>query len=1146
MPNYLAQRLTLFDADDVTPLLGAVDINGEVVDPTFSTDPKHARPYLEFAEDTGESEVDFIEGASTIGQINLTILDKRQVATDQSSGILTWLQASGTTGNTQILRRRALWEGLRADGITWDKLMNGILYHLGLNDDLVSYTLALRDIRERERKVRVFVMNNDAIADAVTGAITVTEGTCVFPRVGPLNGWGRPTEYDDVTGRVIFTPGGHPLLGPVEGMKGKWVSDPLGLGGGSRVVFDQADPDNFGLILRDSKLKDILQKYGQSSFDGQERIKQPGIDNGSVFGGTYIQFDKYAYKNVIAQWSTTRDGSSGWNTLKIMPASSGALQYRTNIFEIAQVQPLGTWFPFSQMKAFDDFSVTAPDNSAAPVDFVKSAILIPSAGDVSPANGDIIYIRYISNLEPEEDVPKYLEEASFGRLLERIYDGEFSDPQVPPNIIYNAVAMDTFKASTPPVLGIIRAPWDDLRDGVQEHIYKPNGAAPTLDINGQVAPRLYALPDATTPLLTLNDANVEKASWEHGDENAINKVEFTYQRDLVPARFGLIYGSEIKSQDIVYADWAVGSLSLFNEKILEYKPDTTHSVLLLGGPFNMVPNVTNEVGWRLAMARSADVLTRFSQGAPACSVTARATSPGVADAVAGDWAILNLSWLPDYKTRKRGCLRLVQIVRVQRTSPITRDFTVIDAGAYSPAMTCPTVGNIQQYADGRVSVDVTAISADTIARLEFAIGATQPPNTSGAWLLMGRTNVTGTFFTTPQAPGTTVWVRWRGEAAAKQPSEWCGVLSITIADVAQMVDARLTIDPTTGVPRVSWIALSSTLGVRILYERHANGTVVPTVLTQTLDADVNSNGGSGSGYIDLPFALNPLEQITVQVVGYPGFSGGAVSGTAGYASAYLTAQFIGAPYGPPTILPAVSVPDPPGNTGSATLTVDSNNDSETIGVQVRDDAGVVWTLVTSDVDSTPLYVAPGTVIANTAWFHDGTSFAQILSGVALTTGVVRTFYAQATAQSNGSTSGWVPFSWQGAEVSAGPDEKTIQFPFGNGATMGAAGDFLVVSTGWPATALRWKARAIKADKSQVVTDATFSVKKILEAGGSLVDMVGGTLALSGGVSEASGSASGWTDPDVVENDEIVVTLESLTNPNGATSILFTLTVDKTG
>jgi hypothetical protein len=427
--------------------------------------------------------------------------------------------------------------------------------------------------------------------------------------------------------------------------------------------------------------------------------------------------------------------------------------------------------------------------------------------------------------------------------------------------------------------------------------------------------------------------------------------------------------------------------------------------------------------------------------------------------------------------------------------------------------------------------------------LEVAIGPTQPPATSGAWLLLTRTTQTGTYYTTPQAPGSTIWIRWRGEAIGRQPSGWGGPLSITISSVAQMVDAQLTLNG--AVPRVRWLALSSTGGVRVYYERHADGTPPPAVLGSSVDTAVDNNGSGTQGYIDLPFSLNPLEQVTVQVVGYPGYSGGSVTGTAGSASRFMTVQYLTAPVGPPTVLPETDVPNPPGDTGTATLTVNTTDPNETLGVQVKDDAGTVWTLVTSGVDSTPLYVAPGTVVPSTSWFWDGTTFSQLLDAVALTVGVVRTFYAQATARTTGVASGWVAFSWQGAEAVVGADEKTIQFPFGNGSTMGAAGDFLVVSTGWPATALRWKVRAIKGDRSQVATDATFSVKKILETDGSLVDMVGGTLDLTGGNSEAGGSASGWADPDVVENDEIVVTLESLTNANGATSLLFTLTVDKT-
>jgi hypothetical protein len=121
-------------------------------------------------------------------------------------------------------------------------------------------------------------------------------------------------------------------------------------------------------------------------------------------------------------------------------------------------------------------------------------------------------------------------------------------------------------------------------------------------------------------------------------------------------------------------------------------------------------------------------------------------------------------------------------------------------------------------------------------------------------------------------------------------------------------------------------------------------------------------------------------------------------------------------------------------------------------------------------------------------------------------------------------------------------ERSLVFPFGNGATMGAAGDWLALMPGFDFTAARWKVRALKADRSQATLDATFTVKKVEEAGGALVDLGGGTLTLSG-VSEASGCAAAWANKACLENDEIVVTLETLTNPNAITSLVFTLTVE---
>lgn len=148
--------------------------------------------------------------------------------------------------------------------------------------------------------------------------------------------------------------------------------------------------------------------------------------------------------------------------------------------------------------------------------------------------------------------------------------------------------------------------------------------------------------------------------------------------------------------------------------------------------------------------------------------------------------------------------------------------------------------------------------------------------------------------------------------------------------------------------------------------------------------------------------------------------------------------------------------------------------------------------------------------------------------------------ALATDGTNNSRIVQLTISAKQSPVSSGT-ERTIQFPFGNGAAMGIAGDWLAGSPSFPATALRFKVRALKADRTQATIDATFSVKKVRESDGVLVDMVTGPLTMTG-ASEAIFDASAWADKTLAINDEIVVTLETVANPNSVTSLLATLAV----
>jgi hypothetical protein len=160
-----------------------------------------------------------------------------------------------------------------------------------------------------------------------------------------------------------------------------------------------------------------------------------------------------------------------------------------------------------------------------------------------------------------------------------------------------------------------------------------------------------------------------------------------------------------------------------------------------------------------------------------------------------------------------------------------------------------------------------------------------------------------------------------------------------------------------------------------------------------------------------------------------------------------------------------------------------------------------------------------------------------------------TLYIRARATDGTNASRIVPLTIS-AKMVPGPGvtgnpPRVIHYPFGNGQSIPAAGadNFQPGSPSFPGTALRWKARAINLARAQVAIDATFSVKKIRESDGVLVDMIGGAGPLTmAGVSEASGVCSAWADKTFVENDEILVTLESMTNSNSAISLLFTLTV----
>jgi hypothetical protein len=822
------QRVTFFQDDDVTPLVGTV-VGGVVTDPSFSTDLAHARPWLDEAENIGESELKFAEGTSTIGQLTFKLLDKRTVANDQTSGFFTALLAAATGsyfGNTQLLGRRVLFEQQEYDG-TWHTLLDGVVSSVKMIDDeIVTYQVALRDILERGRKVRAWVK---------------ADQTTVFPYVGPASAYGRKKKTD-AGGAVVD------------------ATDPIFLGvpgsfGTFRQAFDDGATTRWGQVeFLDNpsrrqlvvKYEELWKKYGQYVITGQTNVL--GL------------LDVGEYRNMIVEWSAA-GGLGPWTVLPTMQMNIGIV--------LAGSSP-----DLATNNAF----VIVTDNGSRRLLHIK----MNGPRALMPHDGDVIFVRVRSNMEPSEDVPQYFEENG-AVLLRKLMDGDYSDPDVPPQMRYDSARVTALEVETPILRGKITAPADDLKGWLQKNWYAPLGYAPALR-NGLIYPIRYAMPDASVPLVEFNDGNTQfPASWEHGMDNVITRVTFKYKQDVIPSFDPTLQGSLPEPQEIdaEYSEIATHAAVLLGTNELTYEPETFRVVVPTDSGGQPSAEFMVNDAERIAIQRVNEALDRFSQGAQQIILRARVSDPAVRDALEGDWAIVNLSWLPDYLTRKRGCYRLAQITKQKRLNKAWKEFTLLDAGPHGIPVPQVTVGALAANADGTLSLPVTALPVFDVAytaeaEIQYALGEAMPVANSSLWMPFGpRIDATVTA-RSPWLPPGKAWVRYRGNHEGRRPSAWASAGSVIVPAAIGVYD--YTLSETAGVPQLIWRVSSGAAGVRVYYELYADGAPAPTVLTNHADF---AAGADGQNTVTLGVALSPLDQIAVKIVPYTGFGGGAVSGTAG-------------------------------------------------------------------------------------------------------------------------------------------------------------------------------------------------------------------------------------------------------------------------
>lgn len=826
-------RLTLFRDDDLTPLVGSVA--GEaVVEATCATDPAHPRPFLLVPETLAESEVNLAEGSSVIGQVNVRVLDKRRVPGDQATGWLTALLAVPGTGigagESALNGRRALLEQTD-DGAAWFVLMDGIVGGVRLDESLVTYSIEIRDVRERERKVRAFLR-----ADTAT----------VLPR-GVLGGYGRYA-----TGGW----GAHTrwLVPPTQPMVGEYrrESTTQGRVDVSGMWQGKKKRDVPPSLVVTPKVLETIKPEAKQIGKRRRFLRKPILQYRNVYARVRLL---WRYKGSGAGWTEIRA------PVAVQWGSAGLIRTKRGLLSVS-------------------------DEDRPVVTGVREVVLATDAASTGllPLDRRQVEVIVAYNGEPCEDYPLHIDGMTAGQLLKKLYDGDYSvdeeeyaddEPPLPPlKVRYDTAAV---LALDTPVRARVTEPIDDLREWVQEHLYKPLGAAPALDARGRVSPIRYALPPADREIPTLDDTvTASDAGWEHAAGEAVNHVIVRYKRDLrVPLEDDPAgersAGDGLSQVEAVVERIHAPSVEALGDKPLELEMEIFRAVGgVEGEPIS--GNVDSETAFALAMARADQALDRFVYGAQ--QVRARTRRSATASLRVGDWVFVNLSWLPDYRTGLRGGARLAQVTAVKDLDPAWRELTLVDAGPANQGHPLfPTLGTLAALESGAVQVPVLEIPGGGEARVEYAVADAVPPADAGVWLPLERTPVPAPLETPPLPPGVRVWVRARTEGPGTRPSPYTTPRSVLLPQAPRLGEVRLDVDAATREARVSWIPNDFARAVRLHWALH-DPDAAP-VFTQFVDVDATLAGAL------LPAQAVPGKTLSVEAEPWSGWTGAAATGTPG-------------------------------------------------------------------------------------------------------------------------------------------------------------------------------------------------------------------------------------------------------------------------
>jgi len=601
-------------------VLDIYDDDRETVRWSFGTSPTHPRPYLCHPERYAAQDIDAATGAATIGTAAVTLIDRPRVAGDQDSGFLTRILGQQGFGN--LRGRRGKLRRFIDEDAGWITIIDGPIGAPRMSDDYASFTFELRDSREVERKVELF-RGGGGIAPVAPGEPFNPTGVKTLLPDSVWDGYG----YDAGTDTYLIDPAA-PVLGRVH------IGQPPG--GDSlptmRSMNLQSTPGN-----PDSQIG--VSRAAYQAGQGAVTLLDDWHDQGN---GVLIRHYRVEFRYLTLLWRA-QGSSDPWTEL------TGTLWI--NGYQEDDGSVVGF--------LYDNLFLSA----GAIGDKVRVGTLIfgDSRGDaVLPAENADIECIVVYRGPPTKDLPTYVEGITAGELARNAYAGLYSarDPNgtvKPTGIRYDEAAL---LAMTDPVRIRLTEPIEDARDWLEKYIYAPTGWIPALDADGRISPVSQVPPTSPLGLVVINNPITEPSPDWNAGERVVNVLRFVYPRDYRPTS-GTAENDGLLSREIVVEWTDEPSITRCGRQVLELKGDAFRAVgTSTADPLGGLTN--EELGWQLSQLRQLHVQRRYSLGSPA--ITVPVMRHATSTLRAGSWVVVDLSWLPDYVTRRRGLLALGQVV----------------------------------------------------------------------------------------------------------------------------------------------------------------------------------------------------------------------------------------------------------------------------------------------------------------------------------------------------------------------------------------------------------------------------------------------------------------------------------------------------